>query len=146
MKLGIEGGRLDERADISQVGGRSQDVTTQDQTLAASGSDQSEQHADGGGLAGTVGADEPAYRAGRNAEVQTIDHRLIAESLGEPGRRDGQGGIKYGLHRVTPISGSGSMPSTLRMFYISVDPPQEDSAAEGLILWTDSLAGPGTRQ
>ena len=56
---------------------------------AGVGADQAEQHPQGGGLAGAVGAEEPGDRAGVDGEGQVVDGGHAAEALGEPVDLDG---------------------------------------------------------
>jgi hypothetical protein len=88
----MEGGALDQRAHLREVRGRVADILAQNLGAAATGTDQAEEHADGGGLAGPVGPDEAGDRASRHVEVQAVDGTDAAVHLGEPGAADGPGG------------------------------------------------------
>jgi len=115
-QLGIEGGRFDERAYLGQVAGRRQDVTTQDQALAARRADQPEKHPDGGGLAGAVGADDPhtelvgMLRSRRSTTVRS-PNRLVSPVVATARVES-----KSFAHGATPIVGGRAMGWTVRNF------------------------------
>jgi hypothetical protein len=57
----MERGRFDQRADPMQIGGGPTDRTPEHLAATTGCRNQAEQHADDGGLAGTVRSDEPGH-------------------------------------------------------------------------------------
>src|SRR5204862_742301 len=66
---------------------------------ARGGPQQSAQHADGGGLAGTVAAEEAEDLAGAHVERHVIDGHEVAEALREIADLDGVGAVRRPGHR-----------------------------------------------
>ena len=89
-QLRVERGRLDERADLAQVGRGLGEAAAQDRSAARRRADQAEQHPDRRGLAGPVRADEPADRPRGDGQRHVVDNGAVAEALGQPGRRHGE--------------------------------------------------------
>jgi hypothetical protein len=80
-------------------------VDPQDGDAPAGGSDQVQQQPDGGGLAGTVGAQEPIHLAAMHLQIQPGQTAGAAVSLDEPLGGDGQLGHRCFLPSA-PLSGS----------------------------------------
>ena len=59
------------------------DVVAKDLGLAAVETEQRGEHADGGGLAGTIGAKHAVDDARRDIEIDVIDSALVAKVLDE---------------------------------------------------------------
>ncbi len=79
----MERGRFDQRTDPMQIGGRPTDGTPEHLTATTGRRNQAEQHADGGGLACTVRADEPRHPTFGQVEVDRVDGSEVAEVLGQ---------------------------------------------------------------
>src|SRR5690606_19022739 len=95
----VQGGALDEGADVGQDGARrARHGAPQDVRRAGGRLDQAHQHADGGGLARAVGAEETEDAARRDGQPQTVDGELSAAvALGE------RAGGDDSLTRVLPV-------------------------------------------
>jgi hypothetical protein len=78
-------GDADHLADRVGVPGH---VVARDAHLATVGADQGGQDVHGGGLAGAVGAQQRKDRSLGNAQVDAVQHHLVAERLAQPGYRD----------------------------------------------------------
>jgi hypothetical protein len=57
------------------------DIVSQDRSLSTCGAQQAQEHADGGGLARTIGTQETEDFAASDSERYTIDGGEIAEPL-----------------------------------------------------------------
>src|SRR5258705_3737415 len=66
------------------------DVVAEHDAMTLVGREEPADHADGGGLAAAVGAEEAIDRALRDLHREVIDDRLLAEALGEALDVDGQ--------------------------------------------------------
>ena len=64
------------------------DAQAQHLDLALARRQQAAQHADGGGLAGAVGAEEAVDLRARHVEVDVVDRDQRAEAAGQPARAD----------------------------------------------------------
>src|SRR5271165_6458746 len=74
---------------------------------ARGGADQSEQHADRGGLAGPVLTYEPGYGPSRDAEVEPVDCEPLSEALGEAFGDDRTRLLGVGLKSQHDLLGRG---------------------------------------
>ncbi len=92
----VEVGRLEGRADGAQRVGQVAIAPTADGRGAGAGSDQPEQHPQGGRLAGAVRSEEAGDPAGLHLEVEVVDSDELAEAFGQAGGRD----------RVPPCAGA----------------------------------------
>ncbi len=86
----IEGRRFDQRADMGQIGSRIVDVSLKDPPLPIRGTNEPEQHPDGGGFSGTIGTHKATHGTVRNRQVQIVDDLPITELLRQACRDDGQ--------------------------------------------------------
>src|SRR3954471_12305812 len=59
------------------------EIKTETGALPFIGAQQAAQHADGGGLAGAIGAEKAPHLAFRNGDIDVIHRRLFAEALGQ---------------------------------------------------------------
>jgi len=59
---------------------------------AGVGGDQAEEHPEGGGLAGPVGAEEAGHRPRLDLEAELVDGEHVAETFGESLDTDGRHG------------------------------------------------------
>ena len=69
---------------------------------------QAAEHADGRGLARAVGPEKAVDRALRHADVEMVDHRALAEALGQPADVDDRR-VAHGS-RPTLTGWPGRMP------------------------------------
>ncbi|MEJ0044679.1 MAG: hypothetical protein WDM81_21760 [Rhizomicrobium sp.] len=67
-------------------------VVAEHRALAFRGAEQAAQHADGGGLARAVGAEEAPDLPRRHRDIDVVDRELGAEALGQPTHVDGEFG------------------------------------------------------
>jgi hypothetical protein len=79
----MEAGGLQERADVADGVGQLPIRLAVDPGAAGGRGDQAEQGAQGGGLAGPVGAQEADHGALVDFEAEVVDGEHVAEALGE---------------------------------------------------------------
>ena len=90
--VGVEGGYLDEAAQVAQSGDPCPGhKVTGDLGVAARREDEAEDHADRRRLAGAVGTEKAEHLAAADGEVEVIDGQQLAEALGQAvgGQHDG---------------------------------------------------------
>src|SRR6266545_2346353 len=81
----VDGGGLARQADAgAHAIGVGADVDARDAGAAGVGLEQGGEHADEGGLAGAVGAEQAVDAAGRDGEAEAVQRADLAEVLGEP--------------------------------------------------------------
>jgi hypothetical protein len=97
---GMEAGRLQDRADLADGVGQLPIRPAVDPGRPRGRGDQPQQHAQGGGLAGPVGAQEPDHRALVDLEAQVVDGDDPSEALGESVDGDDR-------HRSPPLPSAG---------------------------------------
>jgi hypothetical protein len=85
---GVGAGRLQHRPDGAARVGQRRVGPSADQGDAGGGADQPQQHAQGGGLAGPVGAKEPGDLSRPDLDGQLLDRPDPAELLGQAVDRD----------------------------------------------------------
>ena len=87
-------------------------VEAEDADLAGVGSPQALEALDGGGLAGTVGADHPDDLTGRDVEVEVVDDHAVAVRLAEAA--DGHGHVERWVRghgsSLTPVRAPAPPP------------------------------------
>jgi hypothetical protein len=79
------------------------DVMAGDAHVTAVGGDQRREDLDGGGLAGTVGAEQREDRALGDSQIDAVEHDLVPEALAEADRRQRRRRGKQLIH--DPILG-----------------------------------------
>src|SRR3954454_4472419 len=112
-QVGVERRALDQRAHGRQpLGGVPGHRGPEERDLPGGGGDQPEQHPDRGGLPRPVRPEEPVDRAGRDHEVDLVDHRLGAEPLREPAGADRDVGHRCWLLASAPYTSRGATAPT----------------------------------
>src|SRR5438874_1674786 len=79
----------------SGLRGKRLDIVAEDAALAASGSQQAEQHPDSGRFAGAIPAQECEHAAARHLEVEVIHGGSLAEVARQAARLDYRGVIRH---------------------------------------------------
>ena len=92
---GVEAARLQHGADLAGRVGELAVGPAVDGGGAGGRGDQAEQHAQGGRLAGAVGAEEAGDRPLVDLEVEVVDGEHVAEALGEPVHADRGHGVSF---------------------------------------------------
>ena len=85
------------------------DVVAEAAAFAAVRSQEPAEHADGGGLAAAVGAEEAADLPFRDREIEALDHFQVAKTLAQPVHVDG--GVSHGALAVGVGVGAPAPPS-----------------------------------
>ncbi len=93
---GVLAGEADQTAHGVGIGA---DVVAEHARLAGVGRQQRGEDADGGGLAGAVGSEDPVHRPCGDGQVQPVDGAGLAERLGEAPGLDG--GVRSGVHECS---------------------------------------------
>ena len=105
----VLGGGVEEDADLAARVGQVRVPAAQDGRGARRGRGEAGQDAQRGGLAGTVGAEEPGHAPGQGGERDVVDGEVLAVALGQLEEFDH--GTEPGVGRGPGTSGSDSDPA-----------------------------------
>ena len=140
----VDGERLVEREALRHVAnatlhafGIATDVDAADQGRAGGGSQQAAQHADGGGLAGAVGAQEAEHLALLHRERQVVHRHEVAELAREPAHVDGEASVR--LPPSPRLRRTGKPDAT---FDITASPARDAAAPRPAGHWPARACGP----
>jgi DNA-binding MarR family transcriptional regulator len=122
-QVGVDGGVLAGEADaVADLLGLADHVQAEDLGAAAVGAQDGGEgeDADGGGLAGAGGAEQPEHGARRHLEVDAVEGHDLAESLADPWTTMGQRGRFFAI-----LQEFGLSPGDLRaLFALDGDQPR----------------------